>query len=90
MAIAIIYHEVEDFAKWKPKFDAHRGARQAAGLKDLHVLRDAEKPNQLTLLFQTSDLKRAKEFAASPDLHDAMKGAGVVGQPEIHFLNEAD
>jgi hypothetical protein len=89
MAIAIIRHDVADFAQWKPKFDAHRGARQAAGLEDLHVLRDSESPNRLTLLFRAADLNRAKEFANSAGLQDAMKGAGVVGQPEIQFLNEA-
>jgi hypothetical protein len=90
MAIVLVRHDIEDFAQWKPMFDAHRSARQAGGLWDLHVLRDTEKPNQLTLVFRADDLKQAKEFAESAELRDAMKGAGVVGQPEIRFLDEAD
>jgi hypothetical protein len=89
MPILLIRHDVEDFARWKPKFDAHRSARQTAGLHDLHVLRDAEMPNQVTIICRADDLAQAKEFAGSADLREAMKGAGVIGQPDIKILNEA-
>ena len=89
MPILIIDHEVEDFARWKPKFDAHRRSRERAGLQDLHVLRDAQQPNQVTIICRADDLQRAKEFGESADLREAMKGAGVVGAPLVRFLNEA-
>jgi hypothetical protein len=38
----------------------------------------------------TEDTKKAKEFAASPDLKEAMIKAGVVDQPTIYFLESID
>jgi hypothetical protein len=38
------------------------------------------------LLFSASDLKKAKEFADSADLRQAMQVAGVTEAPDIFFL----
>jgi hypothetical protein len=43
----------------------------------------------VTLLFETTDDTEAKAFVTSDDLREAMKDAGVVGKPEIHFLKSA-
>jgi hypothetical protein len=40
------------------------------------------------VLFSTQDLNLAKEFAASSDLRDAMQKSGVIGKPDVYFLNE--
>lgn len=89
MAHLIVRHAVQDFAKWKPVYDAHRSARQAAGLKDLFLWHNADKPNDIVLLFEVSDIARAKAFAASSDLKEKMAAAGVVGPPDIVFLSAA-
>jgi hypothetical protein len=47
-----------------------------------------EKPNQITVILRADDLKRAKEFGESADLRQAMQAAGVVGPPDVRFLNE--
>jgi hypothetical protein len=36
-----------------------------------------------------SDVAKAKEFAASPDLKEKMQSAGVIGAPDILFLSNA-
>ena len=41
-------------------------------------------------MFDTEDTKKAKEFAASADLKEAMIKAGVVDQPTIYFLESID
>jgi hypothetical protein len=64
----IVRHTVQDFAKWKPVYDADRSARQAAGLKDLFLWRNADKPNELVLLFEVSDIAKAKAFTMTPNL----------------------
>jgi hypothetical protein len=38
------------------------------------------------ILFEGSDLERAKAFAASDDLKRAMQEAGVLGPPDATFL----
>jgi hypothetical protein len=34
-----------------------------------------------------ADVAKAKAFTAAPRLAAKMKGAGVVGKPEFHFLS---
>jgi hypothetical protein len=83
----LIRHQVQDFGKWKPQYDAHQGARAAAGLKDLRLWHNVDDPNGIFLLFEAVDAAKAKAFAASPDLKAKMASAGVIGQPEIFFLS---
>ena len=82
----LVRHKVADFAKWKPVYDAHASARQSAGLKEEHLLRNADDPNEVILLFSAQDLNKAKAFAASDDLRQAMQKAGVSDKPDVYFL----
>jgi hypothetical protein len=36
-------------------------------------------PNEIIVLFEASDVGKAKAFAASPDLKERMTAAGVIG-----------
>jgi hypothetical protein len=87
MAHMLIRHRVQDFGKWKPAYDAHRQARTAAGLKDLQLWHNVDDPNEIVLLFEASDIAKAKAFAASPELKERMTTAGVIGPPTIVFLS---
>ena len=87
MTHILIRHKVADFAKWKPAYDAHLTAREEAGLKEQSLLRNIDNPNEVVLLFEAEDLKRAKTFTDSSDLREVMQKAGVVDKPDILFLN---
>jgi hypothetical protein len=50
------------------------------------LLRNTDNQNEVILLFEAKDLPKAKEFAASADLREAMQGAGVVDKPDIYSL----
>ena len=67
-------------------YDDHRIAREAAGLKDLHLWRNEGGPREVILLFEVWDVTKAKAFSSSPDAKEKMQAAGVPGQPEIVFL----
>ena len=88
MNYILIRHKVADFAKWKPVYDAHEPSRQNAGLKEEHLLRNADDPNEVILLFSTEDLDKAKAFTASDDLRQAMQKAGVSDKPDVYFLKD--
>ena len=83
----LIRHRVNDFEKWKPAFDSHRAAREAAGITDLHVWRNVYDSNEVVILFNIEDMTRANAFAGSTDLRERMKAAGVEGEPDIVFLD---
>ena len=82
----LVRHKVADFSKWKPVYDAPSSARQKAGLKEEHLLRNADDPNEVILLFSADDLDKAKAFAASDELRQAMQKAGVSDKPDVYFL----
>jgi len=42
------------------------------------------------VVFDTEDTKRAKDFAASTDLKEAMMKVGVLDTPTIYFLEAID
>jgi len=86
MVHMLVRHKVADFAKWKTVYDVHGSARQNAGLKQEHLLRNVDDPNEVILLFLAEDLEKAKAFAASDDLRQAMQKAGVSDKPDVYFL----
>lgn len=84
----LVRHQVQDFADWKRAYDAHRSKRDEAGLTEKYVLRRADTPNEVILLFEARDVNLARTFAGSADLKETMRNAGVVGQPDLYFLTE--
>ena len=87
MQYVLVRHRVADFSKWKAAYDSHLPARQKAGLKEKHLLRNIDDPNEVILLFEAEDIEKAREFGNSPDLGEAMQKAGVVDKPDIYFLS---
>jgi len=80
-----VIQECKDYATWKKAFDAHAPSRAAAGLTDLHVMREHANPNLVALMFEVSDVGRARAFTTSPELATTMKAAGVIGTPRLRF-----
>ena len=46
--------------------------------------------SEIVVVFYTEDTKKARAFAASPDLKEAMMAAGVLDTPTIYFLELID
>ena len=86
MGMMIVRHKVKDYDAWRPVFDADMKAQEAAGLTRPRVLRSADDPNELVILFDDMETAAAKEFAASDELKQKMMAAGVIDQPTIYFL----
>jgi hypothetical protein len=82
-----IHHRVEDYVRWKEDFDNHVSARQAGGAAGkAMVMRNVDDPNEVTVVLGWSDLKKARTFALSVSLSEAMLKAGVIGSPEVRIL----
>jgi hypothetical protein len=88
MLAMLIRHTVVDYRVWKPVFDEDGVTRRANGCGREHVFRSADDPNELVLLLEWDDLERARLYADSDDLHLALMRSGVVGQPDIWFLED--
>jgi heme-degrading monooxygenase HmoA len=88
MAQLIIRHKVKDYGEWKPLFDEHGVKRKAAGSKGGRLFRSEKDPNEVVILLEWEDLKKAHKFTESEDLRQTMEHAGVVGKPDLYFLEE--
>jgi len=89
MVHVIIRHKVADYSRWKEAFDAHLNTRKAAGETEARVLLSVDDPREVTLFFDWDSLDRARRFLGSDDLKQTMKLAGVVGDPDVRFLEDA-
>jgi len=58
----------DNYAKWKPVFDADSVNRQANGSRGGQLFRNASDPNELVILFDWEDLEKTRQFAQSEDL----------------------
>ena len=89
MVHVIVRHKVADYSRWKESFDAHLNARKAAGETEARVMVSVDDPREVTLFFNWDSLDRARRFLVSDDLKQAMKLAGVLGEPDVRFLEDA-
>lgn len=89
MAHILVHHKVEDYNKFKTAFDGHAAFRSQNGSKGGKVFRSVGNPNDLFILLEWDSLEKAQKFAQSDNLKQAMQSAGVVGMPNIYFVEEA-
>jgi len=87
MGMMIIRHKVRDYGHWRSIFDGHVEMQRAAGL--IYHSADSNK-SEIVVVFDTEDTKKAKDFADSADLKEAMIKAGVLDTPTIYFLESID
>jgi quinol monooxygenase YgiN len=86
MPFILVHHKVADYATWKPFFDQHAATRKASGCQGGQLFRTAHDANELVMILQWDNMEKARQFAQSSDLREVMQKAGVIGQPEVYFL----
>ena len=91
MGMMIIRHKVRDYGQWRPIFDGHVEMQRSAGLINRRVYHSADSnKSEIVVVFDTEHTNKAKDFAASVDLKEAMIKAGVLDTPTIYFLESID
>ena len=88
MVNVLVRHKVKNYKSWKPVFDGFIETRRAGGEKSYQIFHPDNDRNNLLLLFKWDDAKKGHKFFESSDLKKTMKEAGVMGEPEIFFLEE--
>jgi len=88
MPYLVVHHKVADFDQWHRVFSADPDALEAAGLVDGRVMRDHRDPNLVTVMFRIESISKAREFTDAPEAHQAAKDSGVIGDPEVLWLEE--
>ncbi len=81
-----ITHHVKDFGIWMKAFDAEGdSARRANGLITRGIARNLDDSNTVSILFEVSDLAKAKARSSSPELKKIMTDAGVDSPPTVRW-----
>lgn len=88
MVHVIVRHKVSDYSRWKEAFDAHLNARLAAGETGSRVFQGIDDPREVTLLLDWDSVEHARRFVSSDDTRATMKNAGVIGDPDIQFVQD--
>ena len=84
--ILLMQHTVRDYDAWKPVFDENEGVRAKYGVTGHTIYRDADKPNDITVLVQFESRERAEGLMRDPSLKEAMERGGVVSEPHATWL----
>lgn len=89
MVHVIVRHKVADYAKWKQAFDSHLNRRLAGGETGTRVFHSVDDPHEVVVFSDWDNVDHARRFMSSDDLKKAMKDAGVLGVPDIVFVQDA-
>ena len=87
MPYILIRHKVSDYAKWKHFVQDKAQFRKSGGETSFHAYRDSRDPNDVTILCQWDTADKMEKFIKSPELRQAMKEAGVLGEPTIQSFS---
>jgi hypothetical protein len=89
MVRLFVRHRVADYKAWRKRYDEFDAERKKMGAGGHAVFQAADNPNDVTAWHDFETLEKAKAFAASAHLKEAMGKAGVQGKPEIWFATQA-
>jgi hypothetical protein len=90
MPYMLVRAKFEDYARFYPIYTDHAPVRQASGSRGARLFRNVENPDEVLALFEWDGLEKARQFAGSDDLRQAMQRAGLADMPTVYFLDEVE
>lgn len=87
MIASFVKHKVDDFEAWKKVYEEFSKVRKEKGVIGASVLQEISDPETVIVVHEFDSLDVASRFFESEELKNAMKNAGVQGQPEIWIGN---
>ncbi len=89
MSITVIVSlKVADFDDWKAAFDAGASSREEAGI-DARAYQNIDDPDNPIAIGTAPSKDAFVAFFMRPEMQEIQKNAGVLGPPEITFVEEA-
>ena len=89
MSVTVIVSlKVEDFDKWYAAFSSASDSREKVGI---HAKghRNIDDPNNAVAIGTAPSKEEFLGFFTTPEMQEIQKAAGVLGPPEVKFLEEA-
>lgn len=88
MTYVLVQFTVEDLEKWKLVFTEAASLRKNFGSIGVRAFSKADTPNEVVILGEYEDVEKARQLFQSQEFREATKRAGVMGAPDVSFLNE--
>jgi hypothetical protein len=88
MTLMMVRHRVKNYEQWKKVFDDNADLHREYGLRDGWIHCSVHDCSDLLVALRCDDVERARRFANSHELRTAMREGGVLGQPEIWFMEK--
>jgi len=84
-----VTYKVKDFDAWLKVFDGEGTTKRATqGLVDVVLARGIEDPSIVHMVFDITDMAKAKAAVTSEEKNKLRMKAGMIGTPKIEFINE--
>lgn len=84
-------HKVKDFDAWLKVYDAEgKDKRMSEGMVDAALGRGIDDSNMVKIVFDITDMAKAKAAIASDEKKKLMQSAGVIGIPDIKFYSQGE
>lgn len=91
MIYLFIRHTIGDYQQWKESFDIHLAARQAGGATgEVYLLHSVDLPNDVAVILGWHTLHQAISYSMSVSWQMAFRQMGLVGVPEVRFLERVN
>lgn len=81
--------EVVDYTEWRKVYDGFASVRKAAGITASTLWQSPDDPTDVTIINDFPTLDQARAFAASGELRDVMRNAGLKSPPQVWFAVQA-
>jgi hypothetical protein len=89
MVRLFVRHRVADYDAWRKVYDEFDEERRPMGVTDDAVFQSLDDRNDVTVWHDFAGADEARAFVSSEVLRNTMQRAGVQGEPEIWFVNQA-
>jgi len=86
----VVFHHVADYESWKTVFDEHEGVRRGHGQLEHRVFRSVDDPNRVVVHNDFPGEETARGLMDDPSLGDALKRAGVTGEPWLGLIERVE
>jgi quinol monooxygenase YgiN len=90
MVNVLVKHAVADYDRWKRYFDEEASTRMEYGSQGYRLYHVSSDSNVVVMLFEWDSMENARKFHDDSGVLEVMKKAGVVGEPEIYYLDEIE
>ncbi|MGE0221935.1 MAG: hypothetical protein AB7F35_22260 [Acetobacteraceae bacterium] len=82
----LVQFSIKDYQAWRPVFNGASPARVKAGVTNPRIFRNADKPNQMLVLFDVASPDKGKAWMESNTVRADWAKGGVVGTPTYRFV----